>query len=164
MNIVLLDKNLHDRSQFDCGVDALNNYLKLMASQQAARDNSRTYVLEDEKERKKIIGFYTLTMSRIDPSLLPDNILKKHKTVETAGLIARIAVDKCYFGKGYGETLLIDALNKLLSASKIVGFPLIIVDAKDGVSQFYLKYGFIPFKDKKNKLFMPLATYQSALK
>lgn len=77
MNIVLLDKNLHDRSQFDCGVDALN---------------------------------------------------------------------------------------KLLSASKIVGFPLIIVDAKDGVSQFYLKYGFIPFKDKKNKLFIPLATYQSALK
>lgn len=164
MNIVLLDKNLQDRSQFDCGVDALNNYLKLMASQQAARDNSRAYVLEDEKERKKIIGFYTLTMSRIDSSLLPDNLLKKHKTVETAGLIARIAVDKSYSGKGYGETLLIDALNKLLSASKIVGFPLVIVDAKDGLSQFYLKYGFIPFKDQKNKLFLPLATYQKALK
>ena len=164
MNIIFFDKKLHDRSQFDCGVDALNNYLKLMASQQAARDNSRTYVLEDEKERKKIIGFYTLTMSRIDPSLLPDNLLKKHKPVGTAGLIARLAVDKHYSGKGYGETLLIDALNKLLSASKIVGFPLVIVDAKDGMSQFYLKYGFIPFKDQKNKLFMSLATYQKALK
>ncbi len=163
MNIVLLDKNLHDRNQFDCGVDALNNYLKLIANQQAARDSSRTYLLDNERDRKIIVGFYTLTLSRINQTLLPANLQKKHKTVDSVGLIARLAVDRRYTGKGYGEVLLIDALNKLLEASKIVGFPLVIVDAKDGMSQFYLKYGFVPFHNQKNKLFMSLATYRKSL-
>ena len=163
MNIVLLDRNLHDRNQFDCNVKALNNYLKLMANQQSAKDNSRTYVLEDEKDRKNILGFYTLTMSRVDKSLLPDNLQKKHQLIESSGLIARLAVDKNHVGKGYGEMLLVDALDKLDQASKIVGFPFVMVDAKDGVGEFYLKYGFIPFKNQKNKLFLSLATYRKAI-
>ena len=48
MNSVHLDKSKHDRKRFDCGVDALNNYLRLMANQQSVRDNTRTYVLEKE--------------------------------------------------------------------------------------------------------------------
>jgi hypothetical protein len=34
MMTVKLDKATHDRQQFDCGVESLNNYLKVMASQQ----------------------------------------------------------------------------------------------------------------------------------
>ena len=48
MNTVLLDKAKHDRSRFNCGIEALNNYLKVMASQQAKKDNTRTFVLEDD--------------------------------------------------------------------------------------------------------------------
>ena len=59
--------------------------------------------------------------------------------------------------------LLVDALDKLDQASKIVGFPFVMVDAKDGVGEFYLKYGFIPFKNQKNKLFLSLATYRKAI-
>ncbi len=33
MNSELLDKNKHDRNRFDCGIEALNNYLSLMANQ-----------------------------------------------------------------------------------------------------------------------------------
>ncbi len=47
---VALDKNKHDRKNFDCGIDALNNYLKLTANQQSTKNNSRTYILEDEKK------------------------------------------------------------------------------------------------------------------
>ena len=43
MNVVLLDKAKHDRNRFNCGVEALNNYLKVMASQQAKKDNTRTF-------------------------------------------------------------------------------------------------------------------------
>jgi hypothetical protein len=46
-----------DRNIFNCGVDALNNYLKVMASQQANKDNSRTFVLEDENDNSLIIVF-----------------------------------------------------------------------------------------------------------
>lgn len=49
MKMVLLDKDKLDRNRFNCGIDALNNYLKVMASQQAKKDNTRAFVLEDEK-------------------------------------------------------------------------------------------------------------------
>ena len=32
MQTVLLDKDKHDRNRFNCGIEALNNYLKVMAS------------------------------------------------------------------------------------------------------------------------------------
>lgn len=47
MHVVPLDKNKYQRKTFDCGNEALNNYLKLMANQQSQKDNSRTYILED---------------------------------------------------------------------------------------------------------------------
>ena len=43
-----LDKKKHDRKRFDCGVAPLNNYLRVMANQQAAKDNTRTFILEDD--------------------------------------------------------------------------------------------------------------------
>ena len=36
-----------------------------MASQQAKKDNTRTFVLEDEQCLRHIIGYYTLTMTPI---------------------------------------------------------------------------------------------------
>jgi hypothetical protein len=65
MNTVLLDKTTHDRNRFDCGNESLKNYLKLMASQQSKKDNTRTFVLEDETNNRHVIGFYTLTMTPI---------------------------------------------------------------------------------------------------
>ena len=60
MHVVPLDKNKHKRKTFDCGNEALNNYLKLMANQQSQKDNSRTYILEDTVNKDRIVGFYTL--------------------------------------------------------------------------------------------------------
>jgi len=149
-----LDKKRHDRQRFDCDVKALNNYLQMMANQQSNRDNTRTFVLEDDKDSKFIIGYYTLTMIAMDLTSLPSNLQKKHQNFNSAGLIARLAVDKRYKGKGFGEWLLVDALKKLLNASASVAFPLIVVDAKDGASDFYKKFGFVAFFDEDNKLFI----------
>ena len=154
MTSVALDRKRHDRKSFDCGVKALNNYLQMMASQQSSRDNTRTFVLEDDKNPSVIIGYYTLTMASIDLTALPADLQKKHQNVHSSGLIARLAVDKRYKGKGFGEWLLVDALKKLLYASDSVAFPLIVVDAKDGASDFYKKFGFVPFLDEKNRLFI----------
>ena len=137
MKTLLLDKQHHDRSGFDCGVDALNNYLKMMTSQQAGKDNTRTYVLEDAEKTGVIIGYYTLTMTQVDLTRLPVRLQKRHQRNRSAGLIARLAVDLRYAGKGYGEFLLVDGVLKLLQASEVVAFPFVLVDAKDGVAGFY---------------------------
>lgn len=156
METVLLSKAKHNRQQFDCGVEALNNYLKIMAGQQAKKDNSRTYVLEDEKQAGRIIGFYTLAMMPIELSGLPERLRKKHHNAGSGGLIARLAVDQRYKGQGFGEWLLVDALRKLLMASETVGFPVVIV-AKDGAKGFYEKFGFTGFVDVEERLFITVA-------
>ena len=160
---VLLDKNKHDRNRFNCGIDALNNYLRLMANQQSGRDNSRTFVLEDETNPEYLMGYYTLAMTPIDLGALPKKLLKKHPHLHAGGLIARLAVDNRYTKKGYGEWLLIDALKKLLSASETVAFPVVIVDAKAGAVKFYEHFGFKSFIDTPNKLFMTIAEIRSSL-
>jgi GNAT superfamily N-acetyltransferase len=163
MNTVLLDKAKHDRNRFNCGIEALNNYLKIMASQQAKKDNTRTFVLEDDNDNSQVIGFYTLTMTPIDLKALPDKLQKKHQSFTSGGLIARLAVDDRYKGKGFGEWLLIDALRKLLAASDSVAFPVVIVDAKDGAKHFYERYGFQTFQDTENKLFITIADVRTSL-
>lgn len=163
MNTVLLDKAKHDRNRFNCGISALNNYLKIMASQQAKKDNTRTFILEDDNDKSRIIGFYTLTMTPIDLTALPDKLQKKHHSSTSGGLIARLAVDENYKGKGFGEWLLVDALRKLLLASDTVAFPVVIVDAKDGAKHFYEKYGFTAFQDAENKLFITIADVRASM-
>jgi GNAT superfamily N-acetyltransferase len=162
MQSVPLDKKRHGRNAFDCGVDALNNYLKLMANQHASRDNSRTYVLEAPENNNRIMGFYTLAMTTIDLSSLPDPLRKRHPDHYSAGLIARLAVDRRYTRKGFGAWLLVDALKKLLSASDVVAFPIVVVDAKEGASEFYKKFGFIPFEHQENKLFITIADIRAS--
>lgn len=159
----LLDKAKHDRSRFDCGVEALNNYLKVTASQQSKKDNTRTFVLEDEDNESHIVGFYTLTMTPIDLKALPAKLQKKHQSSTSGGLIARLAVDERYKGKGLGAWLLIDALKKLLAASDSVAFPVVIVDAKDGAKSFYERYGFVAFERHESKLFITIGDVRASL-
>ena len=164
MKSVILDKSKHDRQRFDCGVSALNHYLQMMARQQAGNDNNRTFVLEDSGCPETIVGYYTLTMIPLDLQALPTKLQKKHSSAGSAGLIARLAVDKRYSGQGYGEWLLIDALHKLLQASDTVGFPLVVVDAKSGVAAFYEKFGFTPFTDNTDKLFITIKEIRVSLR
>jgi GNAT superfamily N-acetyltransferase len=163
MKTVLLDKAKHDKNQFNCEITALNNYFKAMASQQAKKDNSRTFVLVDSSNSSQVIGFYTLTMTPIELDSLPSRQQKKHQSSTSGGLIARLGVDKRYKGQGFGEWLLIDALAKLLSASDSVAFPVIIVEAKDGSKLFYKKYGFTAFKYDESKLFITIAKVRESL-
>ena len=85
MKTVLLDKTKHDRNQFNCEITALNNYFKAIAiaiaSEQAKKDNSRTFVLEDSSNNSKVIGFYTLTMTPIELESLPSRLQKKASVV-----------------------------------------------------------------------------------
>ncbi|WP_332420278.1 GNAT family N-acetyltransferase [Vibrio metschnikovii] len=134
-----------------------------MASQQAKKDNTRTFVLEDENNTSLIIGFYTLTMTPIDLKALPDKLQKKHQSSTSGGLIARLAIDERYKGKGFGEWLLIDALRTIASASDSVAFPVDFFKAKDADKHFYERYGFKAFQDAENKLFITISDIRASL-
>ena len=58
--------------------------------------------------------------------------------------IARLAVSIEEQRKGYGERLLLDALEQVKTASRLIGGSLLFVDAKDTQSAvFYARYGFV---------------------
>lgn len=102
-------------------------------------------------------------MVPIDLKALPNKLQKKHQSSTSGGLIAHLAVDNRYKGKGFSEWLLIDALQKLLAASDSVAFPIVIVDAKDGAKYFYERYGFQAVQDTENKLFITITDIRASL-
>ncbi len=49
--------NHHDRTQFDCGVAVLNDYLVKYAKQDVKRKASAVFVLVNRAEPKRVLGF-----------------------------------------------------------------------------------------------------------
>ena len=73
-------------------------------------------------------------------------------------IIAKLAVDKKWSGKGLGSSLLLDALQKAITASEIAGLKTIIVDAKDEQAKtFYEKHGFRTFPINAKRLLITIA-------
>ncbi len=145
----------HDLSSFDCGVDALNTYLKRFARQTQKRDGARTYVvLEDNR----VIAFYTVVFGGIGWYDAPEHVSKGlGKFPIPIMIIARLAVDKAWAGKGLGNSLLLDAVQRALAASQIAGLRAVVVDAKDDTAKrFYEKRGFRAWPTDSNRLFITI--------
>ncbi len=133
----------HDRSQFDCGVPALNDFLKQFALQNQKKDGSRTYVATREN---RVIGYYTLAYSSVGVDDAPPTVragLGRYPIPVL--LMARLAVDLSEKGTGLGKGLLRDAILKVPQAAEIAGLRAMLVHAKDDSAKaFYEKFGFIP--------------------
>src|SRR5665213_2593182 len=147
-----LDKALHDRNLFDCGVAALNTYLKMHASQNQIKNFSNTYVATSATVSvcpKIIAGFYTLSAGQVDYAELPREAnLNLPKYAVPVARIGRLATDINFRGEGLGSFLLHDALKKILEVSKRIGIYAVLVDAKnDEAKSFYQKYGFMTLQE-----------------
>lgn len=153
--IELLDKK-HNRENFDCGKELLNNYLKTQAGQDIKRKLSACFVLS-EKGTNTIQGYYTLSNNSIPLSSFPEKIQKKlpksYTSIPTT-LLGRLAIGKNHQGKGIGKILLIDALKKSYEISQEIGSYAVVVDPIDEeAEEFYKKYDFIKLPDSK-KMFI----------
>jgi len=148
----------HDRSKFDCGNEMLNNYLKFQASQDMKRKLAVCFVYL-EANKKKIIGYYTLSNTSIPLDFFSDSIKKKlpssYLSIPTT-LLGRLAIDKNCQGKGEGEKVLIHALKKCYETSQQIASFAVVVDPIDiNAEIFYQKYDFIKLPDSQ-KMFLPM--------
>jgi len=153
----------HDRQSFDCGSTPLNLYLQRFALQTKNKNSSRTFILVDKQNPHLIIGFYTLVIAEVQCAHLPDTYAKKYKPVMPGINLARLAVDERFKGRGYGELLLMDALNNIKITAEKVGIAACFVDAKEGVGHFYIKYGFISFPVDPDRYLLPIKTIMKLL-
>ena len=144
----------HDRAAFWCGVEALDNYFRGdPIRQDVSRKTANAFVLTSEGRR--VAGFYTLSPISILSVDLPARLQKKlPQRPIGATLIGRMGVDKSLQGNRLGELLLSDALYKAWQASKLVSSWAVVVDAKEGAREFYVKYEFTSFATQPSRLFL----------
>jgi predicted GNAT family N-acyltransferase len=151
----------HDRTAFSCGINELDRYFGNQIGQDVRRKVAAPFVLIDESSGA-IAGFYTLTMKSVGVTEMPVATQKKLPRYPDvpAVLLGRMGVDVNYKGRGLGEALLFDALKRAYETSRDVAAFAVVVDAKHGAENFYLKYGFMPFSDQENRLFLPMVTIE----
>jgi len=147
----------HDRAAFSCGIDALDNYLKKQAAQDAAKRVAVCFVLTPDG--KTIAGFCTLSQYSVDLAELPNEIaskLPKYPEVP-ATLLGRLAISEGSRGQKLGEFLLLDALYRSWQQSAQVASAAVIVDAKDqAAKRFYEHFEFMALPGAPNRMFLPM--------
>lgn len=152
----------HDKHEFNCGIDPLNQYLKTQASQDVKKNVAVTYVLTTPTS-EKVLGYYTLSSIGILPGELPDELIRRlpRYPVLPGILLGRLATDNNRQRMGIGQYLLIDALKRSLQVSNQIGIVAVIVDAKDDkAAKFYEHFGFIKLPENSHRLFLPISTIQ----
>lgn len=149
----------HDRKTFTCGEPALHEYLQRQALQDVRRRVAQVFVAVGDAP-EKILGYYTLSAASFQKEKLPPSVAKRlpHYPVPAA-ILGRLAIGVAEQGKRLGETLLLDAMRRVLRASTTVAMHAIVVDAKnDRARSFYERYGFKAFVNEPRRLFLPLET------
>lgn len=161
-----LDSRRHIRSDFCCGRDSLDNYIRKQASQDIKRRIATVFVLIDEPETS-VLAYYTLSAYTVDVSVLNEDLAKRlpRYPLLPATLLGRLAVDNSQQGKRFGELMLIDALHKSLESTAQVASLAVVAEALDEKALgFYLKYGFQPFSQEPMKLYLPMKSIEALCK
>jgi GNAT superfamily N-acetyltransferase len=145
----------HDRAAFTCGQTELDDWFRHRASQDERRNLARVFFATDTV--LGMVGFYSLSLFTLAVTDLPDDIareLPRYNAIPAA-LIGRLAQDERARGRGVGESLLADAIRRILGAGKILAVFAIVVDAKDmRAAAFCEGFGFRPFPLHPSRLFL----------
>jgi GNAT superfamily N-acetyltransferase len=131
----------HILSAFDSGKQELDRFLTrfALASQQA--QSAQTYVA---CQGLSVMGYYSLAFGSVSLEQSPERVKKgmaRHPI--PVMILARLAIDRNMQGKGLGQGLLKDALERTLRAAEIGGLRAILVHAKDDAARnFYEHFNF----------------------
>jgi len=139
------EPGIHDRSRFDCGDDALNNYLKTQAGQDMRRGFAQVIVGIVPGD-DQITGYYTLSATSVNLTDVDEawrSKLPRYGQV-SAVLLGRLAVTQAAQGQGLSELLLADAIWRADRSE--LGWAVFLAKAKnEKAAEFYRRFGLDPF-------------------
>lgn len=132
----------HAIDTFNCGQLDLNLWLVKYALQNQSANAAQTYVgLVNEQ----VVGYYSLAVGQVEFAEAPERLRKglaRHPV--PIMLLARLAVQKEFQGRGGGRALLQDAILRTIQASQIAGIRALMVHAKDDAARrYYEQFDFV---------------------
>jgi GNAT superfamily N-acetyltransferase len=152
----------HPVEGFDCGREELNRYLLRYAWQNQQAGAAQTYV---GIAGEVMVGYHTLAVGQVILDEAPDRLKKglaKHPI--PIMLLARLAIDRRWQGRGVGKALLRDAMQRTLQAADIAGIRALAVHAKDEEARrFYEHFDFVPSPADPMHLFVLLKDVRRVL-
>lgn len=146
----------HDFSGFDCGNEALNDWLRKRAFESEGK-TARTYVA---CEGNTVVGYYCIASGSVERGALPKQI-KRHGLPNQipVAMIGRLARDLAYKGSGLGRDLLQHALHRIVHASETIGIRCVLVHAMDDqAAAFWKDAEFIESPVGSRTFYLPIET------
>jgi len=153
----------HDPTRFDCGHAGLNTFIRLHALSGQRANISQTYVAVVDTT---VVGYHTLVVGDVAYEDAPERLAKglPHHSIPVM-LLARLAVDQTWKGKGLGAALVTDVMRRTLQVADIAGVRGLLVHAKDEEAKsFYAHLGFEPFPGEPLTLYRLLKDLRAMLK
>jgi GNAT superfamily N-acetyltransferase len=144
-------------ADFDCGEEALDEYLQRYATQDIKRGVARVFVASLAEQPQVVAGFYTLSAASIAAESLPEKWRKKLPRYPVpVALLGRLAVSLHCHGQGLGSILLADACQRVVAASQTLAVAAMVVDAKSPqAGAFYQHFGFIELPGQPGRWMLP---------
>ncbi len=171
--MAVLIRRLEEQDQvepFDCGDDPLNNYLRRYAwTNQQKSSIGVTYVAIDDGAPRTVIGYFTLATASAPRDAFPKKHVRGLPPYDLPlVLLARLAVDRRFSGKGLGHALISEAFKIALRVADDVGCRCIITDAYPDRAGWYARFGFIALEGAPEsgpqRMFLDIRTIRMALK
>jgi GNAT superfamily N-acetyltransferase len=155
----------HDRSSFDCGVPALNEYLRRYSRQNHESGGAKTFVAVAPEAPATVLGYYSISPGAVAFAKMPAAVTKKLGRYELPVFrLGRLAVALPLQGRGLGGDLLLAAGERALRVAQQVGGVALAIEAKDErAAAWYQRFGALRLLDDPLKLVLPLETIRAAL-
>lgn len=151
----------HGTTEFSCGHDSLDRWLKEHAQRAEEAGISATTVWTPAGERR-VVAYYSVAPTQVRRDELPRGTSGGYSSVP-GYLLGRLALDQSLHGRGLGRQLLVDALEVIVTAAEHSAGRVIVVDAIDAsAAAFYQHYGFVRVGDTQ-RLALKVATARAAL-
>lgn len=150
----------HDRAHFRCGEPSLDEFLARYALQNQKAGLTTTHVLIDEAMPRAILGYMSLSAAQVALEDLQEADRARLPRYPVPALrLTRLAVAQDRQGRGYGELLLGEAVNRCCAMREHAGVRVLVVDAlHECAAAFYERYGFRPTGRTAGTLYLPLGS------
>lgn len=140
---------------FDCGKASLDAWLTHHAWTAQASGSAKTFVVADGP---RVVGYFSLAVGQVDSVEAPERIRKGMGQYPIpVVLLARLAVDRPYQGRGIGVGMLQDAIRRTLMIAEQAGIRALLTHPIDAdADAFYRRFGFVSSPVREGQLLLLL--------